>query len=199
MNKFLNFIVVCLMVFMPIMACKSLSFDGSEPTPGSELVVTTIQELTSVTLPQSEMTIVDLTIVPDEVEVALGANEFNPIIITTRQNVREDSTKVLPIEGVHLDTQEGWVDWLGHPAVIGIVGSLLAGLGAASPWVLGLEALLSVFSKRKREHYGNAVKSLAHLNAGEAVKSAVKALGAMHSDAGTKVEQVEPTPTPQES
>lgn len=183
MNKVLGTFVLSLMVFMPIMACKSLSFDGTPPEPGTELVVTTRDQLIELPLPSPEVTVVSTEIVPDEVEEALGATELNPVVITLKRNVAPTSTKTIPLEGVDLSTESGWLDFLGNPAVGGVLRGLLGGIEGAAPWLLGAEGLLALFSARKRQHYAAAGKALVHLNPKEAVIATTKALGAMHTEA----------------
>lgn len=182
MNKILGVIVLSLMVFMPIMACKSLSFDGTPPVQGTELVVTTQDQLVEMPLPSPEVTVVNPEIVPDEVESALGANTTNPVVVTLKRNVQPTSTKSIPLEGVDLSTEEGWLDFLGNPAIGGILRGLLGGIEGVAPILIGLEGILTLLSSRKRQHYAQAAKSMVQLKPGEAVKSVTKALGALHTE-----------------
>lgn len=181
-DKILTGLVAGLLIFMPIMACKSLSLDGTPPPPGYELVLTTQSELLPLVSPD-EVVILDEPLVPDKVEEALGATATNLVVITPSKNVQPESTTAIPIEGVDLGSEDGWLDFLTNPGVHSILTGLLTGVEGAAPFLLGIEGLLAIFSSRKRQHYASAAKNLATFKPGEAVKSAVKALGAMHTEA----------------
>ena len=181
-DRLLTVLVTGLLVFMPIMACKSLSPDGTPPPPGYELVLTTQSELLE-TAPTTEVVLLEESLVPDKIEEALGASETNKVVITPKKNVNPESTMAVPVEGTDLTSEEGWLDFLTDPSVNALLHGLLNGVEGAAPWLLGIEGLLAVFSSRKRKHYASAAKSLATFKPREAVISATKALGAMHTEA----------------
>jgi hypothetical protein len=188
MNRFLGIIVLLLVVILPISACKSLFF-WEPPQEGYQVVVTTESQLTQ-DVPQDQIGYVPLEIVPDEVEMALQVTPENEVIITARKNVKEESTLYVPLEGVNLREKEGWEDFFTDPGVLGVIKTLLVGVEGAAPWLLGIEAILAMFSARKRQHYGQAAKSLIKLQPKEALIAATKALGAMHTD-NKKIESTE--------
>lgn len=189
-NKILGAIVLFLVILLPITACKSIWFDGETPPAGYELVVTTESELAG-PIPQDEIGYVPYEIIPDDIEEALKVTPDNEVIITARKNVKADSKLYVPFEGVDLREKEGWWSFITNPGVMGVAKALLAGVEGAAPWLVGLEALLVMFSQRKRQHYGQAAKSLVHLKPKEALISATKALGAMHTESTAKTESKE--------
>jgi hypothetical protein len=189
-NKILSAIVLFLVILLPITACKSIWFNGETPPAGYELVVTTESELVG-SIPQDEIGYIPLEIVPDDIEQALFVTPENEVIITARRNIKADSELYVPFEGVDLREKEGWWNLITNPGVMGVLKALLAGVEGAAPWLVGLEALLVMFSQRKRQHYGQAAKSLVQLNPKEALISATKALGAMHTQVTSKTESKE--------
>jgi len=74
-----------------------------------------------------------------------------------------------------------------------IGGMIDAGFGIASAFIPGLaawEGVVTLFSKRKRKHYGNMVKALVptdkNMDFGGAMKALGSGLGIAHSSAATK-------------
>ena len=74
-----------------------------------------------------------------------------------------------------------------------IGGMIDAGFGIASTFIPGLaawEGVVTLFSKRKRKHYGNMVKALVptdkNMDFGGAMKALGSGLGLAHSSAATK-------------
>ena len=88
-----------------------------------------------------------------------------------------------------------------------IGGMIDAGFGIASAFIPGLaawEGVVTLFSKRKRKHYGNMVKALVptdkNMDFGGAVKALGSGLGIAHSSEATKAvhdeeQAVSSTPT----
>ena len=74
-----------------------------------------------------------------------------------------------------------------------IGGMIDAGFGLASTFIPGLaawEGVVTLFSKRKRKHYGNMVKAIVptdkNMDFGGAVKALASGLGVAHSSDATK-------------
>ena len=80
-------------------------------------------------------------------------------------------------------------DW-GGGEVLTAAQSLLKAGATFFPWLAGFEGLLLLLFRRKRQHYTNALKSLAPtgegINLKEGVKSVGRALGMVHSSDATK-------------
>ena len=80
-------------------------------------------------------------------------------------------------------------DW-GGGEVLTAAQSLLKAGSTFFPWLAGFEGLLLLLFRRKRQHYTNALKSLAPtgegINLKEGVKSVGRALGMVHSSDATK-------------
>ena len=161
-----------------LLGCATFTHDPVPPEQG--LVITTQSEVRPDVLGEAIQSLPP-EIVPDSVEQSLGASPTNPIVITEKGNLKAPppEPKFIPVENVDLTTSEGWIETLTNPSII---GSLAGGLGGAAPYLVGVEALLTVFSKRKRQHYVAAAKQAAHLDLAETAKAVVKALGAAHTD-----------------
>jgi len=80
-------------------------------------------------------------------------------------------------------------DW-GGGEVLTAAQSLLRAGSTFFPWLAGFEGLLLLLFRRKRQHYTNALKSLAPtgegINLKEGLRSVGKALGMVHSSDATK-------------
>ena len=80
-------------------------------------------------------------------------------------------------------------DW-GSGEILTAAQSLIKAGSTFFPWLAGFEGLLLLLFRRKRQHYTNALKSLAPtgegINLREGVKSVGRALGMVHSSDATK-------------
>lgn len=111
------------------------------------------------------------------------------VVLTNKDNVH-DTSKFFPIEGFDLSTKEGWKTFLGDEGVQGSVFNLAT---AFFPGLAAWEGVLTLFSRRKKKHYGNVVKNLGHgkLGVGASLSSLAKAVGGSHT---ATEEHEEPTP-----
>ena len=140
------------------------------------------------------------------------------LVVTTLDQVREDSRgdlAILPTEKIPEKYRESWKDDVVVVAPedslkpdasfvplsteegdwnSGTIGTLLAAAAKAGstffPPLAGLEALLLLLFRRKREHYKNAAKSILPMNGSvelrEGIKSVGRALGMVHSSESSK-------------
>ena len=80
-------------------------------------------------------------------------------------------------------------DW-GSGTIVTAAQSVLKAGTTFFPWLAGFESLLLLLFRRKRQHYANALKSLAPTGEGinfkEGLRSVGKALGMVHSSETTK-------------
>jgi len=145
------------------------------------------------------------------------ANDKN-LVVTTIDQVKEGSRGdlvVLPTEKIPEKYRESWKDEVvvvtsedslkpdaafvplsteGDSWDTGAIGTLLAAVAKAGstffPPLAGLEALLLLLFRRKREHYKNAAKSILPMNGSvdlrEGLKNVGRALGMVHSSESSK-------------
>ncbi len=143
---------------------------------------------------------------------------FQDEVVTTQDNVKEefkDEVVFVPIDWMDDDDEEALRQANKLPVIVpteavkdpnapkvelsnpdkeDFVGSLIdTGIGVGKvffPGLAGLEALGLLFSRRKRKHYGDAIKALTpydgQVDLSGAVISLVKGLGLAHSSEGSK-------------
>jgi len=140
------------------------------------------------------------------------------MVLTTLDQVQDDkkdAVVILPTESIPQKYRETWKDevvvlapedslkvgsafvpvstskddW-GSGEVLTAAQSLLRAGSTFFPWLAGFEGLLLLLFRRKRQHYTNALKSLAPtgegINLKEGLRSVGKALGMVHSSDATK-------------
>ncbi len=181
MNVFSKFLLVGALILTPIVACKT-SFTGEPLPPGQELDITAQDQVTP-DLDPTLFSVVPFEAVPDEVEVALQSNPTNPVVITAKENLVPNSTRSIPLENVDLLSDEGFAEFMSNPSVMALLTGLLGGIQGAAPYLLGLEVLLGIIFKRKRENYAHAGKSIVKGNLSDSLSSLAKGYGIKHTDA----------------
>ncbi len=169
---------------MALWSCQST---GGIPTPPEQRIVLTTQSQVNPATPAVEVAAFPIEALPKEVVATLGASESNPTVLTARGNLNpppEDDIFIPVPEDLNKET---WLDVATNPSVWGSIATAIGGVaGNAVPYIAGLEALLLLFSKRKRMHYMEAGAQLAHGDPLEMTKSLGRALGAAHSSEKSK-------------
>ena len=111
-----------------------------------------------------------------------------------RESWKDDVVVVAPEDSLKPDAAFVPLSTEGDSWDMGAVGTLLSAAAKAGatffPPLAGLEALLLLLFRRKREHYKNEVKSILPVNGSvdltEGVKSVGRALGMVHSSESSK-------------
>ena len=138
-------------------------------------VVTTIDNVTPAG--RSEAVPADLGMLPPEVAGKLAA-KGETLVLVDKAHVLDPTADVVDV----MDP--------GSEALDSAISMALGGLNTVFPGVAALEGLGLLFSKRKRKHYGAAVKAAVPGNGKMELKDAVmslgKAIGAAHSSEGSK-------------
>ena len=138
-------------------------------------VVTTIGNVTPAG--RSEAVPADLGMLPPEVAGKMAA-KGETLVLVDKAHVLDPTADVVDV----MDP--------GSEALDSAISMALGGLNTVFPGVAALEGLGLLFSKRKRKHYGAAVKAAVPGNGKMELKDAVmslgKAIGAAHSSEGSK-------------
>jgi len=138
-------------------------------------VVTTIGNVTPAG--RAEAVPADLGMLPPEVAGKMAATG-ETVVLVDKQFVLDPTADVVDV----MDP--------GAEALDSAISMALGGLNTVFPGVAALEGLGLLFSKRKRKHYGAAVKAAVPGNGKMELKDAVlslgKAIGASHSSEGSK-------------
>lgn len=104
--------------------------------------------------------------------------EGTSLVMATRDQLKVDAAFVPAGGEIDGDSVGGMID-----AGFGIATAFIPGLAA---W----EGIVTLFSKRKRKHYGNAIKAIVptdkNMDFGGAVGSVASALGLSHSSEGSE-------------
>jgi hypothetical protein len=169
MRKYLSLLLIGV-VFL-IGACGLLGIAAGE---GEALYITTSDNLVQGT----EYAVIPDEALPDEVKEAY---QGKTIVVVPKEAIVDLDLATLIVPEI---TEDGvqW-DWeeLTHTA-IGVGSIFFPGLAA---W----EGLIALFSKRKRQWYGKAAKSMAPMSGiplKELIPSVLKAIGSAHSTPDTK-------------
>ena len=130
----------------------------------------------------------DFGMLPPEIASKL-ASTGEAIVLVDKNDIVDPTADVIEVASPGSDALES------------AIGMGLGALNTVFPGVAALEGLGLLFSKRKRKHYGTAVKAAVPGNGKVELKDAVlslgKALGVAHSSEGTKkaFEEEEKKPT----
>ena len=164
--------LISVLFLLPVMASCSV-FDWAND---KDLVVTTLDQV-------KEGSRGDLVVLPTEKipEKYRESWKDEVVVVASEDSLKPDASFVpLSTEG------EDWNS--------GTIGTLLAAVAKAGstffPPLAGLEALLLLLFRRKREHYKNAAKSVLPMNGSvdlkEGFKNVGRALGMVHSSEASK-------------
>ena len=152
----------------------------------ADKVVTTIGNVTPAG--RADAVPADLGMLPPEVVGKMAATG-ETLVLVDKAHVLDPTADVVDV----MDP--------GSQALDSAISMALGGLNTVFPGVAALEGLGLLFSKRKRKHYGAAVKAAVPGNGKMELKDAVmslgKAIGAAHSSDGSKkvFEEEEKKPT----
>ena len=154
-----------------VIAVGFTSCAGLEDFFGEGTVFTTADQLEE----GQEGAIIPFDQLPDSVKAKIP--EGTSLVMATKDQLKADAAYVAtgPMDG---DDMGGMID-----AGFGIAKAFIPGLAA---W----EGMVTLFSKRKRKHYGKALKSIIptdkNMDIGGAVGSLASALGMSHSSETSK-------------
>jgi len=162
--------------FMAVVLTLSLASCALMESMFDDKMVTTTGNVTPAGLERVIPADLGAVDIPEEVRKRLEESG-QTLVIVDRDDV------VDPAMAVDLtDPGEGWLE----PAI----GISLEVLGTLFPGVAVLEGLGLLFSRRKRKHYGAAVKAAAPVNGNMELKEAVvdlgRAIGVLHSSEASK-------------
>ena len=196
-KKLFNIFLVLVFVCGLFVSCGVLKSVYGPSDPQQALVLTTQQDVKP-DAPPELVKLVPPELIPDPVKEGLGITETNKGVITTKDNLRSEhipgksdsEPRYVQLEGLNLSVPTIWSDLFSDETFTGILMGVVKGLGVSSPWLLGLEGLLTLMSARKRMHYGNAAKSLGNLNVADALGNVWKALGSGHTTPAPEVPPV---------
>lgn len=179
MNKLIGWIVGFVLLFGGLVGCAALG--GEVQDPNDPLGFTTLSNVLPGT-PDEEVGILPYEqITPDVADELRREDGSLPSVVLTNKGNVQDDTLFFPVEGFDLSTGEGWKEFLGDT---GVQGTLFNVAAAFIPGLAAWEGILTLFSRRKKKHYGNVVKNLGHgtLGVAESLKSLGKAIGGVHTD-----------------
>lgn len=115
------------------------------------------------------------SMLPDKVTAIF---EGEKVVLVHKEDLKTPESPHVPVTSDPMESVEG---------ILGVVGGVL---GTYFPALAGLEGILLMLSKRRRKHYGNAVKAALPTNGsvelGEAIKNLGKAVGVLHSSEKTE-------------
>lgn len=163
MKKVLVFILAAFL-FLP--SCSFLA--------EKDVVLTTIDNVTPECIAEAEPVPMDQ--LPAELRVAFEGRQ--PVLVG-RECVKDEKVDTIPISG------EGW----NSDTIWTVVSNGLKVGGQFFPFLAGLEGLLSIFFRRKRQHYAAALKAIlpfdGKVDLMGGLKSIGRALGTGHSSSET--------------
>ena len=164
--------IVLTLLFTVILGAGLMSCSTLEGIFGEGTVFTTSDQLVE----GQEGTVVPFDMLPESVKAKVP--EGTSVVMANKDQLK-DGAAFIPTGGeLDGDSIGGMVD---------------AGFGIASAFIPGLaawEGVVTMFSKRKRKHYGNMVKALVptdkNMDFGGAMKALGSGLGIAHSSDATK-------------
>lgn len=173
-------IAITIFVFIALITASCEGFNSFFMGDGSQeesLVIGKDEDLAD----DADFAVIPDTELPEEISGPLRdilqADSDDVLVLAEAGDFREGALYVAQSFG---DTAPGGVDWLN--VALGVGSVFFPGLAA---W----ESLLTFGSRRKKRHYGNALKKLTKptpTNLGGAVKDIVKAIGASHTSQDTE-------------
>lgn len=170
MNK--KFLVTSMLVLMMSMMFASCSVLDSL---FADKVVTTISNVREDR--RSEAVPADLGMLPPDVAARM-AKDGETLVVVDKNDILDPMGDVVDITDP------------GSEALDSVLGMGLGALNSIFPGVAALEGLGLLFSKRKRKHYGKAMKAAVPANGKVELKDAVlslgKAIGVAHSSENSK-------------
>ena len=157
-------------VILPLSSCKLVDWVNQQ-----DMVVTTLSQVQKGQ--RAEAVILPTDEIPEKYREAW---KDKTVVLTPQSSLLEDATFV-PVS-----TESS--SWDSNALVSLAQGALSVG-STFIPQLAGFEALLILLFKRKRKHYGNALKAIAPTGQGINIKAASqsigKALGMAHSSTGS--------------
>jgi len=164
--------IILTLVFTVILGAGLMSCETLEGIFGEGTVFTTSDQLVE----GQEGTIIPFDQLPDSIKSKVP--EGTSIVMATKNQLKVDAAFIPAGGELDGDSMGGMID-----AGFGIAAAFIPGLAA---W----EGVITLFSKRKRKHYGNMVKALVptdkNMDFGGAVKALASGLGVAHSSEATK-------------
>ena len=174
MFKFRNVVLsvsLMLLVVLPLASCSVLDWVNNQ-----NMVITTIEQVQDGK--KGEAVILPTDKIPQEYRASW---KDKVVVMAPRESLKADSTSFVPVS----TDSSMW----GGDAIMSLAQGALSIGSTFIPQLAGFEALLLLLFKRKRKHYGNALKAIAPTGEGINIKSASqsigKALGMAHSSTGS--------------
>jgi len=159
------------LVVLPLASCSVLDWVNNQ-----NMVITTIEQVQDGK--KGEAVILPTDKIPEEYRTTW---KDKVVVMAPRESLRADSTSFVPVS-----TNSGM--W-GGDAILSLAQGALKVGSTFIPQLAGFEAILLLLFKRKRKHYGNALKAIAPTGEGINIKTASqsigKALGMAHSSTGS--------------
>ena len=159
------------LVILPLASCSVLDWVNNQ-----NMVITTIEQVQDGK--KGEAVILPTDKIPEEYRTTW---KDKVVVMAPRESLRADSTSFVPVS-----TNSGM--W-GGDAILSLAQGALKVGSTFIPQLAGFEAILLLLFKRKRKHYGNALKAIAPTGEGINIKTASqsigKALGMAHSSNGS--------------
>ena len=174
MFKFRNVIIsvsLLLLVMLPLASCSVLDWVNNQ-----NMVITTIEQIQDGK--KGEAVILPTDKIPEEYRTSW---KDKVVVMAPRESLKANSTLFVPMSS----DSSMW----GGDAIMSLAQGALSIGSTFIPQLAGFEAILLLLFKRKRKHYGNALKALAPTGQGINIKAASqsigKALGMSHSSSGS--------------
>ena len=174
MFKFRNIIcgvVLGVLVAVPFSSCGAVDWVNDQ-----DMVLTTLDQVQ-----QGKRK--DVIVLPtDKIPEKYRKSWKDEVVVMASEDTLKSDAFFVPV------STEG-EEW-GGDALVTVAQSVLRAGTTFFPWLAGFEALLLLLFRRKRQHYSNALMSLAPVGEGinikEGLASVGKALGMVHSSEATK-------------
>lgn len=168
-------------------SCASLGGSQSPPTPPEKRIGLTSQAFVKSDAAEGTVVLFPTDELPKEIVEALGASPENPVVATTRENLKPPPPEPPFIPFPDDLSKESWWELAMSPALWGsILGAVGGAAGQAAPWLGVVEGIGLLFSQRKRQHYAKAGRALTEFNPREVLVNVGKAAGFAHSTEKSK-------------
>jgi len=174
MFKFRNVVIsvsLILLVMLPLASCSVMDWVNNQ-----NMVITTLEQIQDGM--KGEAVILPTDKIPEEYRTSW---KDKVVVMAPRESLKANSTLFVPMSS----DSSMW----GGDAIMSLAQGALSIGSTFIPQLAGFEAILLLLFKRKRKHYGNALKAIAPTGEGINIKAASqsigKALGMAHSSSGS--------------